>query len=95
MYKVEVEDIEKKLKLARTASKTAVLPWIIFTALMVILYAWHASDDTFFIVLFSFLFIQGYILYYFISPILGKIELMEEDIKNLKSASNVEDERHY
>jgi hypothetical protein len=96
MYKVEVEEIESKIKLIQKSKKDVFLPVFMaisgFTALG---FAWGAPDEVFMIIFFSFIFLQSFALYYYILPLLGKIELIEQDIRKLKSATNVDDEKHY
>jgi len=97
LYKVEVEEIENKLKLLKKSRKESLVKFVmISTGLLVLLFA--SSDEnklTLTYTMFTFFFLQSFALYYYIHPIVGKLELLEQDINNLKAAANVQDERHY
>ncbi|QIZ76527.1 hypothetical protein [Ferrimonas lipolytica] len=96
MYKVEVEEIESKLNSIRKHKKDFLFLSLLFCGLIALGFAWAGSaDDMLLMLLFSFSFVHAFALYYYILPLLGKIDLLEQDIKNLKAATNVEDKRLY
>ena len=96
MYKVEVEDIDNKIKLIEKSKRDGFLSvFMVFNGLLALGLAWNSSNDTLMMMFFAFLFLQAFALYYYIHPLLGKISLLEQDIQNLKAATNTKDEQHY
>ena len=96
MYKVEFEDIENKLSKIRLARRQLMLPVLMgFSGLFIFLYTILEDKDLYLIIFLSFTFLQAFALYYYILPILGKLDLIEQDIKNIKQATGVEDQKHF
>ena len=97
MYKVEVEEIENKLNLINKSRKDALVKFVmVATGAIVLLYLlFDENKTTYVFTLTTFFFLQAFALYYYIHPIVGKLELLERDIQNLKQVVDVKDEVHY
>ncbi|MCE9679834.1 hypothetical protein LZP69_11740 [Shewanella sp. AS1] len=91
MYKIEVEEIDEKLSHIRKRNTSKFAVWGLGFAVLLVLF----SEDTFPQFIAFGLFIYTLINHYYISPLLGKIDLLEEDIANLKRATETADVKHY
>lgn len=91
MYKVELENIENKLSRIKSWKVTKFL--LILTGLMLV--AAYFSSYNAIIIYFGILFTIEFVKYLFVEPLLGKIELLEEDIQKLKEKAHIKEEKHY
>jgi len=91
MYKVDIQDINKKIAMIKRSQGTMFL--LVLSGVMLVS-AYFETDKAIYIY-FSIFFTLGFVKHYFISPLLGKIELMENDIRRLKQKLDIEEEKHY
>ena len=90
MYKVEVEDIENKISIIKKSKFTFFM--MILSGLMLV--ASYFDIEKTLSIYFIVIFLISFIKFYFVEPLLGKIELLEEDIKLLKDKAGVEGQKH-
>ena len=95
MYKVDVENINKKLGSLQVWRKgNAAFVLMLLSGFMLVVSNFSDTVDGSMITC-AILFTLFFLLHYIIFPLMGKIELLEEDIKNLKAATDVKDVKHY
>ena len=91
MYKVEVEDIDRKIQAIKKTKYSAIL--VILIGAMLLIAAIEKEVMVFAIL--SAWFCIAFVKHYLIDPLLGKITLLEEEIINLKEKTDTEDLKRY
>ena len=95
MYKVEVESIESKIKSIKELRKNHVITAFLGLSGLLLSVGLFSDVKPETLLLESVMFSISFVVYVFVFPLLGKIELLEQDIKNIKAAPNLGDEKHY
>ncbi len=91
MYKVDVDNINNKL--ARIRRKPADIFLVAISIFMIFMAFMNDAEAHRYMALGILLLIAS-TKYYFINPLLGKIELLENEIVRLKAKLGLEDEQY-
>jgi uncharacterized membrane protein YjjP (DUF1212 family) len=94
MYKVDVEETNKKLEKIRRYKGQGLTVMMVLSAITMLAYLFEERDIGM-AIYFTTVFILCFVTYYLVLPLLSKIELLEEDIDRLKKATNMKDIKRY
>ena len=90
MYKCEYEDIERRLSMAKKWKPNKLA--VVGLALMVFL-AGYGGVAGYPILIICIFFTVFYLRYQFIDPLLGKIELLEEELSQIREQLGVDKQK--
>ena len=92
MYKIEVDDVENKLLRIKNSKFTFFMMFL--SGMMLVVGCFEYGIEIALYLSFTVLFLISFINFYFIIPLLSKIELLEEDIIRLREKVGVDDQKH-
>jgi hypothetical protein len=95
LYKVDVESIDEKINSIKELRRNNVITIFLVISGLLFFVGLFSDIDHEALLIEGMMFSASLVIYVFVFPLLGKIELLEKDIENLKVASNVEDVKHY
>ena len=92
MYKVEEEEIEKRLSKIRKSSGFDIFMIVLG---LVLVFGGVYEEDLFPTAFGILIFVFSFVNYYYITPLLGKVQMLESEVKRLKEKVGLEDEKRY